>query len=139
MTNNSCSPHTITSHRKIIYRQSGWRVHQFKILSGEVVCTVAVLRMEGSLLLWLGSGSREAELNEIALGMPAHANGAAGRAGLATTLLGVEGAATAMARRLTALLKRPVYVCAGSEFDRFTMPIVERGLIAEIKNKPECF
>lgn len=140
MTNSpsNCSPRIITSRRRIVYRQSQWRVHQFQILSGDVVCNVAVLRMEGSLLLWLG-GAREPQLSEIAVGMPPADGQTSGRSGLATTLHGAEGTATALARRLTGLLRRPVYVCSGTEFDRFTIPLVERGLMNEIKNNPECF
>lgn len=95
--------------------------------------------MEGALLLWLGGGGA-AKLHEIALGMPPTQEGNGGRSALATTLLGSDGRATVtMARRLSASLARPVYVCSGEDFDRFTMPLVECGLIAEIKSRPECF
>ena len=130
------SPRVISSRKRITYKPSGWRVHQFEIWSGELLCRAAALRVEGALLLWVG-GSGAAELSEVALGMPAREEG--GRAALASSLLGAEGAAAALARRLSAALARPVYVCSGLVFDRFTMPLVERGLIAEIKSRPECF
>lgn len=131
------SPRVTSSRKRIIYKTSGWRVHQFEIWSGELVCKAVALRVAGALLLWVGGGGT-ADLTEIALGMPAPDEGG-GRASLASTLLGAEGAAAALARRLSAALTRPVYVCSGLVFDRFTMPLVERGLITEIKSRPECF
>lgn len=92
-------------------------------------------------MLWLGGG-REPVLSEIALGMAGGAGAALGPAmgpALSTSLLGAEGAAAALARRLAVALRRPVYVCTGTQFDRFTLPLVERGLMAEIKSRPECF
>ncbi|KAJ8732380.1 hypothetical protein PYW07_014979 [Mythimna separata] len=131
------SPRVISSRKRITYKPSEWHVHQFEIWSGELVCKAAALRVVGALLLWVGGGGA-AELSEVALGVPAREDGA-GRAALASSLLGAEGAATALARRLSAALARPVYVCSGLVFDRFTMPLIERGLMAEIKNRPECF
>lgn len=131
------SPRVTSSRRRITYKPSEWRVHQFEIWSGELVCKAAALRVDGALLLWVGGGGAAA-LSEVALGMPAREAGA-GRVALASTLLGAEGAAAALARRLSAALAQPVYVCSGLAFDRFTMPLVERGLMAEIKSRPECF
>ncbi|KAJ8731695.1 hypothetical protein PYW08_014425 [Mythimna loreyi] len=131
------SPRIKSSRKRITYKPSEWRVHQFEIWSGELVCRAAALRVAGALLIWVG-GSGAADLNEVALGMPAREDGA-GRAALASSLMGADGAATALARRLAAALARPVYVCSGLVFDRFTMPLVERGLMAEIKSRPECF
>ncbi|CAH0626890.1 unnamed protein product [Chrysodeixis includens] len=132
------SPRVISSRRRITYKPSAWGVHQFEIWSGELVCRAVSLRLDGALLLWLGGGGA-ARLDEIALGMPPTQEADSERSALATTLLGSDGTATAMARRLSKSLARPVYVCSGVVFDRFTMPLVERGLIAEIKSRPECF
>ncbi|PZC76542.1 hypothetical protein B5X24_HaOG204441 [Helicoverpa armigera] len=126
-------PQVTSSRKDITYKPSAWSVHQFEIWSGELLCKAVALRVDGALLLWVGSGGAP-ELSEVALGMPG-----AGRAALATTLVGADGAATALARRLSAALARPVYVCSGLVFDRFTMPLVESGLITEIKSRPECF
>ncbi|CAH0700259.1 unnamed protein product [Spodoptera exigua] len=127
------------SKKRITYKPSGWRIHEFEIWSGDLICKAAALRVEGSLLLWLG-GSGEAQLHEIALGMPSLQTQAdTAKAALVTTLLGEDGAAAALARRLSAALGRPVYVCSGLVLDRFNMPLVERGLITEIKSRPECF
>lgn len=131
------SPRMSTSRKTVIYKASSWRVHEFEIWSGELLCKAVSLRMQGALLLWLGGGG-PALLSEVALGMPGASEPGDGKA-LSTTLLGADGSTAAMARRLAALLARPVYVCSGHQFDRFTLPLVERGLVAEIKSRPECF
>ncbi|XP_026753184.2 uncharacterized protein LOC113513390 [Galleria mellonella] len=135
------SPRKVTSRRRISYKPSAWKVHQFEIWSGELVCRVAVLRADRCLFLWLGGTAGKPELGEMSMGVPAPEGLLQGcsRGGLATTLLGADGTSTAMARRLAASLQRPVYVCSSCTLDRFTIPIVERGLISEIKNRPECF
>lgn len=126
------TPINVSSKRQIIYRPSTWKLHEFEVWSGEFICRVVVLRMKDSLLVWVGG--REAQLNEVALGVPL----AVGNGALATTLLG-EGNASGLARRLTLGLGRQVYVCCGKVFDRFTAPLVEKGIVAEIKNHPEYF
>ncbi|KAM3956349.1 uncharacterized protein ACR2FA_009687 [Aphomia sociella] len=135
------SPRIVTSRRRIVYRPSAWKLHYFEIWSGELVCKAAVLRANGSLFLWLGSGAGEPELGDVSLGVPATGSSQDGcrRAGLATALVGAESTITAMARRLAAFMQQPVYVCSSNTFDRFIEPLVERGLIAEIKSRPECF
>ncbi|CAG9784779.1 unnamed protein product [Diatraea saccharalis] len=135
------TPRVVTSRCKIVYKTPNWNVHQFKIISGEVLCTVAVLKMIDSLLIWVGNlGNSQCELNEIALGMSTNvSNGSSSRTAIATTLLGTEDIGTAMARRLSSFLKRPVYVCSGNRFDRFTTPLVEHGIMSEIKTRPEFF
>ncbi|KAG7299970.1 hypothetical protein JYU34_017002 [Plutella xylostella] len=109
-----------------------WRVHRFEVWSGERVCAVEALRMQDSLLLWLGAGGAGAALGEVALG-----------AGGAATALRAGGAGEAraegLARRLSAALARPVHVCLSAPLDRFTAPLLERALVAEIKSRPECF
>ncbi|CAB3242786.1 unnamed protein product [Arctia plantaginis] len=131
------SPNVSSSRKRIVYKPSTWRIHQFEIWSGDLLCKAVALRVQGALLLWLG-GAGAAQLSEIALGMPAPSNDG-NRDALSTTLIGADGTAAAMARRLSAALERPVYVCSGVTFDRFTMPLIERGLVAEIKSRPECF
>ncbi|XP_059061643.1 uncharacterized protein LOC131854538 [Achroia grisella] len=138
------SPRKVTSRRQISYRPTSWKVHQFEVWSGELLCRAAVLRADRSLFVWLGSGSGEPELGDMCMGVPAPGwlRAGAGRGGLGTALVGAEGAegaATALARRLAAALQRPVYICSSCTFDRFTIPLVERGLILEIKSRPECF
>lgn len=125
-------PKTLSGKRQIKYRESTWRLHEFEVWSGEFICRVVALRMKDSVLLWVGG--REAQLNEVALGVPL----AVGDGALATTLLG-EGNASGLARRLTLALGRQVYVCCGKVFDRFTAPLVEKGIAAEIKNRADCF
>ncbi|XP_037978442.2 uncharacterized protein LOC119694922 [Plutella xylostella] len=109
-----------------------WRVHRFEVWSGERVCAVEALRMQDSLLLWLGAAGAGAALGEVALG-----------AGGAATALRAGGAGEAraegLARRLSAALARPVHVCFSAPLDRFTAPLLERALVAEIKSRPECF
>lgn len=125
-------PRTVTSRRSIKYRESSWRVHEFELWSDSLVCRVAALRMEGSLLVWLGGEAPR--LGQVALGMPG-----AGATSLLGGGAGAEADAAQLARRLSVALARPVYVCCGAAFDRFTMPLVERGLVAEIKSRPDCF
>lgn len=134
--NERSSPRTVTSRRRIKYRKSAWRVHQFEVWSEELVCRAAVLRMQGSLLVWIGDGGQP-QLTELAVGIPEVLERRGGA--LVTALVGADGWAVSLARRLAALLTRPVFVCCGEAFDRFTGPLVERGLIAEIKSRPECF
>ncbi|VVC87039.1 unnamed protein product [Leptidea sinapis] len=116
----------------IRYRESSWKDNEFEIWSGDFICRVAVLCMEGSLLLWVGG--QEAHLSEIALGMPQNCGSP-----LATSLLGEDSGATGLARRLAAALRRPVYVCCGQNFDRFTAPLVEKGIASQMKRHPEYF
>ncbi|XP_038210790.1 uncharacterized protein LOC119831484 [Zerene cesonia] len=120
-----------TSKRKIEYCRSKWKVHDFEVWSGELICKVAVLCMDGSLLVWVGGD--KAALSEMALGMPQE------HGSLATTLLGEESSAAGLARRLATKLQCPVYVCCGQTFDRFTAPLVEKGIAIEFKEHPECF
>ncbi|CAG5027236.1 unnamed protein product [Parnassius apollo] len=79
------SPRVVTSKRRIKYRKSSWRIHNFEVWSGELLCRVVVLRMEGSALLWIGSD--KPELGEVALGMPAQIES---RGALSSSLFGVE-------------------------------------------------
>ncbi|KAG6455355.1 uncharacterized protein LOC115446869 [Manduca sexta] len=132
------APRIKTSQRRIQYKSSAWCVHEFEVWSGELVCRVAALRMKDSLLLWIGGNAKPA-LVEVAAGVPMPPSNGSARAGLATALISGDGVAVTLARRLSATLVRPVYVCCGATFDRFTAPLVERGLIAEIKSRPECF
>ncbi|CAG4976989.1 unnamed protein product [Colias eurytheme] len=125
------SPLITTSKHQIEYCKSKWKVHDFEVWSGELICKVAVLCMEGSLLVWVGGD--KAVLTEMALGMPQE------RGSLVTTLLGEESSAAGLARRLATKLQRPVYVCCGQTFDRFTAPLVEKGIAIEMKEHPECF
>lgn len=119
----------------VVERASGWRVHRFEVWSGELVCRVEALRMRDSLMLWVGAGAGAPLLGDVALGV----TGGDGVA-LATTLVETAGGeAAALARRLTAALSRPVYVCSSLSPDRFTAPLLERALVAEIKSRPECF
>lgn len=121
-------------------RDSAWRVHEFEVWSGgALLCRCSALRTAGQLLLWLG-GPAARELGQLACGVPGPGvDGARGGAASSTALLGAEAGAPALARRLAALLARPVFVCAGAAFDRFTLPLVEQGLVAEIRRRPECF
>lgn len=131
------SPNVSSSRKRIVYKPSNWSIHQFEIWSSDLLCKAVALRVQGALLLWLG-GVGPAQLSEIALGMPVPTD-SGNRDALSTTLIGTDGTASAMACRLSTALARPVYVCSGVTFDRFTMPLVERGLVAEIKSRPECF
>ncbi|XP_041976236.1 uncharacterized protein LOC121731012 [Aricia agestis] len=128
---NSVSTKMGPSKRTIKLCESTWKVHEFEVWSGELICRAAAISMPGSLFVWLGG--REAALSAAALGVP--------RAGsaLASSLLGDDPAAVALARRLSAALARQVYVCSGKEFDRFTAPLVERGIVAELKKHPDVF
>nr|XP_053602356.1 uncharacterized protein LOC128670595 [Plodia interpunctella] len=133
------SPRIVTSKRRIAYRESTWKVHKFDIWSVELVCKVVVLKVDGALFIWVGGGGNGAlELGELALGVPA-ANSLSGRGGLGTALLGADGGYTALARRLAAWLRRPVYVSSSCGYDRINVPLIERGLITEIKNRTDLF
>ncbi|KAI5630820.1 proteasome assembly chaperone 4 domain-containing protein [Phthorimaea operculella] len=126
------------SAKSVVYKDSKWRVHHFEVVSGMgVVCRAAALRVDGALLLWVG-GDGPPALGAVALALPARGAGEA----LATPLSGAGPeleSALALSRRLARALARPVHVCCGSAFDRFTAPLVERGLITEIKSRPDCF
>ncbi|KPJ01676.1 hypothetical protein RR46_08713 [Papilio xuthus] len=127
------SPGIVTSKRLIKYRTSSWQVHDFEVWSGEFLCRIAVLKMEDSVLIWVGS--TPADLGEVALGVPPRT----GRQAASSSLIGGDAGAAPLARQLAAALDQPVYVCCGSHFDRFSMPLVVQGLITEIKSRPECF
>lgn len=107
------------------------------------LCRCAVLRMPDSLLLWVGSDA-EPMLGALAFGVPATGEDA-GQA-LASVLMsatgnasGADGVANSLARRLSVRLARPVYVCCGDEFDQITLPLIEYGIMAVIKNRPHFF
>ncbi|CAK1552739.1 unnamed protein product [Leptosia nina] len=129
----SQSPVKVTSKRRVEYRKSGWKVHDFEVWSGEKICKVATICMGGSLLVWVGG--EQAKLSEMALGMPAQRSEDA----LGTTLFGKEHNVTSLACRLATRLSKPVYVGSGLVFDRFTAPLVEKGIALEIKQHPEYF
>lgn len=99
-----------------------------------MVCRMAAVRGEGWLLLWAGGG--EPRLDAVALAFPATGGG---HRAAATALVGDAGAAPALATRLARRLSRPVYLCLGGTFDRFTTPLLERALVAEIKSRPDFF
>ncbi|KAJ2946804.1 hypothetical protein O0L34_g16126 [Tuta absoluta] len=126
------------SVRRVVFKESKWRIHNFEVVSGVgVVCRAMALRVDGALFLWVGSDGPPA-LGAVALALPARDAGEA----LATPLAGAGpelDSALGLSRRLARALARPVHVCCGSAFDRFTAPLVERGLIMEIKSRPECF
>lgn len=123
-------PAAVRSKRKVAYRRSGWAVHEFSVLAGGApLCRAAALRMSGSLLLWLGGAAPA--LGALALGLPGGA--ASGEAGEG----GAEAAA--LARRLAAALRRPVWVALALAPDRFSAPLVTRGLVAEIRSRPDIF
>ncbi|XP_073952061.1 uncharacterized protein [Choristoneura fumiferana] len=123
-------PAVASSKRKVVYRRSGWAVHEFSVWAGgALVCRAAALRMRGSLLLWLG-GAPPA-LGALALGLPGGAASGEGGEGGAD--------AAALARRLAAALRRPVWVAAALPLDRFSAPLVTRGLVAEIKSRSDFF
>ncbi|XP_063379568.1 uncharacterized protein LOC134666353 [Cydia fagiglandana] len=127
-------PLVTTSKRRVVYRRSTWAVHEFEVWSGELVCRVAALRMKGSMLLWLGGTIPE--LGELALGLPVSERGA-----LATSLSDEKAGdgAAGLARRLALALQRPVWVAASLPFDRFSAPLIARGLVKEIKSRPDFF
>lgn len=128
-------PAAVRSKRKVAYRRSGWAVHEFSVLAGGApLCRAAALRMSGSLLLWLGGAAPAPgapALGALALGLPGGA--ASGEAGEG----GAEAAA--LARRLAAALRRPVWVALALAPDRFSAPLVTRGLVAEIRSRPDIF
>ncbi|XP_032511322.1 uncharacterized protein LOC116765831 [Danaus plexippus] len=125
------SPNITTTKRNVKYTKSSWSVHEFEVWSGEFICRVVSLKMRDSLLVWVGG--REPRLDDLALAVP-H-----GRSAVATSLVDAGGAADGLAARLAAALSRPVHVCCGLVLDRFTAPLVEKGIATEIKNHPEYF
>ncbi|CAF4918037.1 unnamed protein product [Pieris macdunnoughi] len=133
---NSIFPSKKTSTRNIQYRKSNWKIHEFEIWSGERICKVCSLCMKGSLLIWIGE--QQLRLANVALGVPG--SGEVGEGSAATALLGEdEAGAASLARRLATRLHRPVYICMGQTFDRFTSPLVEKGIAMEIKLHPNYF
>lgn len=129
MDTEETRPRVVTSRRRVRYVRSAWRVHSFEVWSGSLVCRVTALRMEGSLLLWLGGGGAEPALGAVAVAVP----------GAASELHGEAGVAAALARRLAAARGEPVFVCCGVTLDRLTRPLLERALAAEMKSRPDCF
>lgn len=120
-----------TSKWQVQYRKSSWIIHEFEIWSGEKICKVCSLCMDGSLLIWVGD--QQMHLSDMALGVPGE------EGALATALMGEpESGAASLARRLAARLHRPVYVCMGLTLDRLTRPLIEKGIAMEIKLHP-CY
>lgn len=136
MTEVKVGPSVHTSKKTIIYKESDWKIHRFSIWSGEALADVEVLRMLNSLLLWVGKASKP-DLTEFALGMP----GQEGKEGLSTSLIGPPTAnySAQLAARLAAVLHKPVYVSCNVIMDRFTTPLIEKGLMMEIKSHREFF
>lgn len=142
MTHHGTSPAVQTSKKTIKYKESVWKIHRFSICSGETIADVEVLKMSGSLFIWIGCPGQHI-FSELALGVPGvfEAGGDCARKAISTMLLGPTNStdSSGLARRLASALQKPVYVSCNLNMDRFMAPLVEKGLNMEIKNSAHCF
>lgn len=93
-----------------------------------------ILKMENSVFIYIGSKDDE-QLNGLALGLliPNQSEKST-----STAILESQESKD-MAQKLSIRLNKPVFVSCNVNLDRHTAPIVEKHLIEEIKERPECF
>lgn len=131
------SPAVQTSKKEIKYIESNWKVHRFSILCGDFTADVEVLKMGGSLLIWIGSPGRN-EFNELALGVPSVYKD---NLPVSTVLLGSihNTESSSLATKISSKLQKPVYISCNITTDRLTAPVLEKGLLLQMKNHPDNF
>lgn len=103
-------------------------------VAGQII-NYRILKMENSLFIYMGKKDEEV-FDGLALGlMIPHQN----QESTATSIL-ESPESRDIAKKLSVRLSKPVFVSYNvNAVDRLMLPIIEKNLIQEIKERPECF
>lgn len=93
-----------------------------------------VLKMENSLFIYIGKKDEEV-LNGLALALTLPQQSGES----VTTSILESPESQDIAQKLSMRLTKPVFVSYNANVDRLMFPLVEKHLIQEIKERPECF
>lgn len=93
-----------------------------------------ILKMDNSVFIYIGPKDDE-QLNALALGLIIPNQS---QISTSTSILESQESKD-MAQKLSIRLNKPVFVSCNVNLDRHTTPVVEKYLIEEIKERPECF
>ncbi|CAH0383572.1 unnamed protein product [Bemisia tabaci] len=125
-----------TDGASIEYCEPSFVVKKFPIQISGADFTFQVLKSEGSLLIWVGAEG-EGKLVDLSLGIPTNYD----QMPAVTSVFGdfTGHGSSNLAKRLSRLLKKPVYMSCNVAFDRLILPALEKNLIELIKSNPDCF
>ncbi|KAJ1531483.1 hypothetical protein ONE63_000158 [Megalurothrips usitatus] len=110
--------------------------HGFQLKACDQAFIIKTLKLEKGLFLWIGSTSQPV-LEDLALSMGTPY----GKDPLQTKLLGDVLNMTSMnlASRLSKKLDKPVYVSFNLDCDKMSLPVIEAGIVEELKKFPHLF
>ncbi|KAM8712375.1 hypothetical protein ACLKA7_012831 [Drosophila subpalustris] len=111
--------------------------HVAHLDTGVVQCTLRVLKMNGSTMLFL-HGKETNRLDEFAVAMPARPPS---KDVVATTFMGDHGQTDSlvMAQKLSARYGRQFYVSMNLQLDNITRPVFEKALVTYMKEHLQQF
>lgn len=98
-----------------------------------MIVNYRVLKMDNSVFIYIGPKDDE-QLNGLALGLTIPNQSES----TSTSILESQESKD-MAQKLSVRLSKPVFLSCNLNLDRHTAPVVEKHLIEEIKERPECF
>lgn len=99
-----------------------------------MIVNYRVLKMDNSVFIYIGPKDDE-QLSGLALGLIILNHN---DKSTSTAILENQESKD-MAQKLSVRLNKPVFVSCNLNLDRHTSPVVEKHLIDEIKERPECF
>lgn len=108
--------------------------HSFTMDVAGQILNFRVLKMENSSFIYIGKKDEEV-LSGLALGIKLpHQSGES----ISTSII-ENSESQDIAQKLSARLSKPVFVSYNANVDKLMFPLVEKHLIQEIKERPECF
>ncbi|KDR20508.1 proteasome assembly chaperone 4-like [Zootermopsis nevadensis] len=120
----------------IEFMKPNCEIHSFGTEVAATPVHFQVLKMENSLLIWIGSGT-DPTFSDLGMAL----NTSYDRLPLCTRLMGAQSdmASLNLASRLTKKSQMAVYVSYNLPSDRLILPAIEKRLQEEIKAYPEKF
>ncbi|KAH8355201.1 hypothetical protein KR093_008275 [Drosophila rubida] len=111
--------------------------HVAQLDKGLVQCTLRVLKMNGSTMLFL-HGKDANRVDEVAVAMPARPPS---KDTIGTTFIGESGQSESlvMATKLSARYNRQFYVSMNIQLDNMTRPVFEKELVTYMKDNLNQF
>lgn len=111
--------------------------HLAQLDTGVMQCTLRVLKMNGSTMLFLNGGSAD-RLDELAVAMPARG---AAKETISTTFIGdpSQSDSLVLATKLSARYARQFYVSMNLQLDNITRPIFEKALVSYMQENLKLF
>lgn len=111
--------------------------HLAQLDTGVMQCTLRVLKMNGSTMLFL-NGSSADRLDELAVAMPARG---ASKETISTTFIGdpSQSDSLVLATKLSARYARQFYVSMNLQLDNITRPIFEKALVSYMQENLKLF